>query len=1011
MRKLIYSILFIISIFGVVLQAQTTCDNFTVNTVVTPSTCQSNGTVTVTLTGDATAGLFNVQYSLESVESRGFFLLPTTNNVLSGIPAGTYTVTVSAFCDSQEQYSVVKAKTNVVVGGTYQVPELSFVAAGITSTDTTMAPASRNSYAGCITGRIVMALKNGNQTTTPVFTITSAPTGVSTPQTVSVTRNSGGSLSAGYTYTLDGLYPAGDYIVEINDGCYTASRNFTLSELTDVPNPNGPASTTMNYTEIYPYLGDNQDCALIRLDGDLEVPTTANADLYQYYREGLYEIGAAPLGGEPELWTTWESSNPVLNLGSHQISEFYGSPNNNTMSVYFRVKNCPTVRERYDVYIHEPYSHTTAYTFNCDYVRYRIKPSDSYTGVFCYPITYKVVNSTSDVLIEQSGITNPGQIIDYVSLEYNTSYTVSFTDKAGTIYSVNANYNFRDVSFSATSDRKNCNTWENNYYRINLNCYPVYVDIKDSEGTTVALDTIYSSAVTSNYSPPLEYDKTYTFNFTYPGRVVNGNAYTSSYPRTVSSTLPPSLNLSIYPYDIDEGCEINKGSLRVTTGSSSIIWPAGTVFTITGPSSFITQTYTQPSTSSGSNFYLHGVVIPPGNYTLTADYGCGTPYSMTTYLPGTYDVKDFTYTTENTCGGMNIIPSGTLTYMGNEVTANFRLSDGPDGYDKDVVTNGGKLTLSAAGTYTLSVVAVDKNSTCNLMSQTIVYTAPPMELDYTKTSAYACVGETVGNITLQAINGVAPYTYELWNKDNTVRLQGPQKSSGRVVYSYGIPDSTYMVRVTDSCGNSFTQPVIVTNLETAKLIIADSNPVCYGNDINLRCLTLGETIYNWTYPDGTTHPGQTQVITGADSSKAGWYKVSVAAEHCGSPVTDSIYISVYDPINITDPGLANQTFEICPKASLTLGETVTGGSGNYTYKWEYSSNGTTWMVEPATTPTLTVTGPNSTTASFNYKYVRRTVTDAACGGFVENYLVNAVPCYIPVNPDLMNLGTGNPIKK
>ncbi len=1002
MRKLIYSILFIISIFGVVLQAQTTCDNFTINTVVTPSTCQSNGTVTVTLTGADAAGLFNVQYSLESTVSGGFFLLPTANNVLAGIPAGTYTVTVSAFCDALGQYSVVKTKTNVVVGGSYQVPELSFVATGITSSTTAPTSVSRSSYAGCVTGRIVMRVKNGNQTTTPVFTITSAPTGISTPQTVSVTRNSGGSLSAGYTYTLDGLYPAGNYTIEINDGCYTASRSFTLGELTDVPNPNG-TSTTMSYGDIIPYSGDNQDCALIRLSLDAVTSATSNADLYQYYSEGLYEIGAAPLGGEPEQWTTWTSTIPTLDLGSHQISEFYGSPNK--MSVYFRVKNCPTVRERYDVYIAKPSGTSIGERQYCNYVRHRRRPSTS--DVYCFPITYKVVNnSTGDVLIEQSGITDINQITDSVTLEYNTSYAISFTDKAGTIYSTNVSYSFQNVSTLTTSDHRYCDTWENYYY--GSSCYPIYVDIKDSGGTTVALDTIYSSSTSSRYSPPLEYDKAYTFNFTYPGKIENGNVHTSSYSKTVASTLP-TLNLSIYNSSFYEGCIINQGSLYVSTGSSSRQWPAGTVITITGPSSFGTKTY--PQTSSNYNYYIQGVVIPPGNYTITADYGCGTPYSMTTYLPGTYDVKNFTYTTENTCDGMNIIPSGTLTYKGDEITANFRLSAGPNGYDKNIVANGGKITLSAAGTYTLSVVTNDAEGICDLTGQTIVYTAPPMALDNTRTSAYACVGSSVGNITLQAVNGVAPYTYELWDENNTTRLQGPQTSSDRVVYNYGTPGSTYTVRVADNCGNSFAQQVTVTRLETAKLVYAESNPVCYGNDIKLRCLTLGETTYEWTYPDGTTHLGQTQVITGADSSKAGWYKVSVEAEYCGSPVKDSIYISVYNPINITNPGLANRTFEICPKASLTLGEAVTGGSGNYTYKWEYSSNGTSWNTSSITTPTFSVTGPNSTTVSFSYKYVRRTVTDGTCGVFIQNYQLNAIPCYIPVNPDLMNLGTGNPIKK
>jgi len=1006
MRKLIYPILFIISIFGVVLQAQTTCDNFTVNTVVTPSTCQSNGTVTVTLTGADAAGLFNVQYSLESAVTGGFSLLPTANNVLSGIPAGTYTVTVSAFCDFQGQYSVVKTKTNVVVGGSYQVPELSFVAPGRSSTASTVSPTSRKPYAGCATGQIVMLLKNGNQTATPVFTMTSAPTGVTVPQIVSVSRYSSGSLSAGYIYTLDGLYPSGDYTVEINDGCYVSSKSFTLEELTDMPIPYSTSSyTSLTYNHIRPYLGDNPGCSLINLS--LTAPTTSNVDFYQYYRDGLYEVGAAALNQTPTSWTTWEygNSTPTVDLGSNQLSNFYGSPNK--MSIYFRVKNCPSVQSKYDLYIRKPYYFTTGYRYNCDSVKAMIRPWTDYDGVLCYPITFKVVKTdTNEVIREQTNITNPNQIVDSLAFAYKTRYTVSVISNGETIFSVNENHT-PDVSYSSTSDHKYCDTWENYYYRPYLNCYPVYVDIQTG-GVTVALDTIYSSASADSYSPLLEYDKSYTFNFSYPNLIINGNPYTSSYTKTTANGMPNALTLSIYNSSSYEGCIINNGSLRIYTGTTSRVWPAGTVFTITGPASFGTKTYTV--TSSSYYYYIYNLVIPPGDYTVTADYGCGT-VSSTTYLPGVYDVKDFTYTTETTCSGMKVTPSANLTYYGNPATTYFRLASGPAGYDRNVISSGGSFTFSAAGTYVLSVITTNDANRCALVSDTIVYTAPPMALDNSKTAAYACVGSNVGNIALQAINGVAPYTYELRNEDNTIQLQGSQTSSDRVVYTYGNPGSTYTVRIADNCGSSFTQQVTVANLETAKLVFAESNPVCYGEDIKLRCLTLGETTYEWTYPDGTTYPGQTQVITGADSSKAGWYKVSVRAEHCGLPVEDSIYISVYNPINITDPGLANQTFQICPRASLTLGETVTGGSGNYTYKWERSSNGTTWTVEPATTSTLTVTGPNSTTVSYNYQYVRRTVTDGACGGFVQNYILDVVPCYIPVNPDLMNLGTGNPIKR
>jgi hypothetical protein len=1006
MRKLIYSILSVISIFGMVMQAQTTCDNFTVNTAVTPSTCQSNGTVTVTLTGADAAGLFNVQYSLESAASGGFSLMPSASNLLTGIPAGTYTVTVSAFCDAQGQYSVVKTKTNVVVGGSYQVPELSFVATGRSSSGT-VAPTSRKSYAGCATGQIVMLLKYGNQTSTPAFTITSAPVGVSVPQTISVSRYSSGSLSAGYTYTLDGLYPAGDYTIQINDGCYTASKGFTLGELTDIPNPT--TSGNLTYQNISTYFGNNAGCASVNLYSTT-APTTSNVDFYQYYRDSLYEIGAAPLNQTPTYWTTWVNGiTPTLNLGLNQISDFYSSTTTNmTMSVYFRVKNCPSVQKKYDLYIKKPnLIQVVGYRYNCNGVRIMNRPWYDYDGVFCYPATFRVTKTaTGEVIKEQTNITNPNQIVDSLTFEYKTQYTVSVIDNAGTTLSVVSQTYSPDITQNTTSDQKNCNNWQNYYYRPYMNCYPVYVDIQTG-GTTVALDTIYSSASADSYSPPLEYNKAYTFNFTYPQIIINGNTYTSSYTKTVTNIMPTQPTLSIYKYAPYEGCIINNGSLQIIANQSS--WPVGTVFTITGPGSFGTRTYT--TTSSSSIYYIYNLVIPPGNYTVTADYGCGT-VSLTTYLTGIYDVKDITYTTENTCSGMKVSPSATLTQYGDTVTTTyFRLTNGPAGYDKSVISNGGSFTFSAAGTYVLSVITTNDATRCALKSDTIVYTAPPMALDNSKTAAYTCIGSSVGNIALQAVNGVAPYTYELWNEDNTILLQNSQTSSGRVLYTYGTAGSSYTIRVTDACGSSFSQQITVTDLQTAKFVFAQTNPVCYGGDIMIKCLTLGETAYNWTGPNGYISTDQNPVIPGASSSKSGWYKVSVAPEFCGVPVKDSIYITVYDPINVDNPGQANQILQICPKGNLILGETVTGGSGNYTYQWQYSSNGTSWSTSSTVTPTFTVIGPDNTTASFSYKYIKRTVTDAACGQIVENYQLNVIPCYIPINPDLMNMGRGNPMEK
>lgn len=122
MKQLFYKIFFLFLFIFLAgnITAQDCASNFTVTTASTPSTCQANGTVTVTLSGDLT-NLYNIQYGLTS-PTTGFTINPQEHNVLTNIPAGNYTVTVRAFCKVNADYDVVKTVTNVTVGGNYKVP-------------------------------------------------------------------------------------------------------------------------------------------------------------------------------------------------------------------------------------------------------------------------------------------------------------------------------------------------------------------------------------------------------------------------------------------------------------------------------------------------------------------------------------------------------------------------------------------------------------------------------------------------------------------------------------------------------------------------------------------------------------------------------------------------------------------------------------------------------------------------------------------------------------------------
>ncbi|MCL1867866.1 MAG: hypothetical protein FWF72_02800, partial [Paludibacter sp.] len=953
-------------------QAECSVRDFTVNTVVTASTCQSNGVITVSLSGDV-AGLQQIEYSLQSSAAGGFSLPATMNPVLTGIPPGTYTVNVRAFCDVFNNISITKSRTNVVVGGTYVVPVASFVPAGRTATGTA-APTSRKSYAGCATGKIVLLLKNGTQTPTPVFTIVSAPAGVATPQNVGVTRYATGSLTAGYTYTLNGLYPAGNYTVQINDGCYTAAVSLNLGELNTIPNPKGEASTAgLSYSDIHAYIGTNSGCALINLY-QITTPTVTNPDFYQYYRDSLYEIGVAPLNQMPVNWTTWytastaTSANYVLNLSPNKISDFYGS--SAKMSIYIRMKNCPSVYVKYNTYIHTPTVASTTIKYNCDNYKRRDYIETDYNGVLCYPLQYTITRTSDGAIINQkSNIMTSGAYTDTLTLNYDVQYRYTYTDNSG--YQITGTWTQSRVGVSNnnTLDRAGCGYWQNYYYWSDGNCFPVYVTIKNTNGVIVAYDTIRATTdrlynSTNNwYSPNLNYNQAYTFTFTYPNYTTANGVYTNTYTKTKS--FPTSYTMSNYNVSTYGDCQINYGAIQVSTGSSSIQYPAGTIFTITGPAPFGTRTYTQASSSN--IFNITNVPAPPGNYTISADYGGGCTGVYNATLPGVYDVHNFKTVKEITCNGLKVTPQGTLTLEGKSATIHYRLASGPTGYDQSPINDGGSVTLTQPGTYILGVM-VSVTQTCYLKRDTIVYTAAPLALDLTKTAAYVCVGGGVGNIILQAKNGVTPYTYELWNKANTTRLLSPVSSSTRVTFNYGSKDSTYTVRVTDGCGNSFNQQITMADLETAELVFSVNNLACYGSNIQLNCLTLGETTYNWKGPNGYVSTNQYPIITNADTTNTGWYYVSVTPETCGIPVKDSIYISVYPPINMKQ--YADQTLNVsfCSKELIKLGTAASGGIGSFTYQWARSTNGTTYT---------NITGAAGTSAVFSsadaaYQFVSTT---------------------------------------
>ena len=956
--KLIFLCLFILSIGNIA--AQDCSSNFTVSTSSTPSTCQANGTVTVTLNGDLT-NIFNVQYGLTS-PTTGFTINPQEHNVLTNIPAGNYTVTVRAFCKVNADYDVVKTVSNVTVGGNYKVPSVSF-----------NATSSRKSYDICNTGIIVLNVTDGSGTFT--FNITSAPTGATTGI---VTPTKSGTL-----YTFPGQdYPSGDYVVQINDGCYTAVATFTLGQVTGFP-----AFSNTSYSGFRPILTDNSCSAVYWSAGAV---SSNFPDYYRYYQDGMYEVGAAPGGGAmPTNWTPWTTSQLTLNLSPYTLADFY-TPK--TISLYTRLKGCPDNYTSITTYIKKP-TMTASYTRRCDDYLYTVRPWTDYDGILCYPVSLVITQTTGTgagtEILNKTNLSNP--VSEQLALDYGINYSVVMTDANGTVMTTSTNVSRGTMSLSYTDD-KCSNVFRLTYSSPNDPCYPIEITIKDPLGVIVHSNTLTSSLTSS--TAYLEYGKAYTFEAVYVGTDPL-RTYTTTINRT--SSLPTGYTMSVSSAN---NCNEDYGQLYIYA-SGSVYWPAGTTFTVTGPAGYTPQTYT--STSSTYYYYMPYTTLPAGTYTLSVVHGCGDPTPLTTTINtnGLYSGRALDYTTENTCSGMRVTPSGMMTYQGTNTTTYYRLTGGPTGYDKTVISPGGSFIFSTPGTYTLGILNTNSANGCVINQVTINYTAAPLALSQTGSSAYECTDGATGVILLQAINGVAPYTYQLWNKDNTVQISIPEiVSSGQVHFDYGEADSTYTARIMDQCGNSFSQQITMARLSTARIVYATDNNVCTGDTIELKCITLGNTAYNWTGPNGFSSTIQSPKIADADTTMTGWYRVTVMPEFCGDPVQDSVYIHVYKPLAA---GAVTDSQTVCVRTVAdTLTCAVRGGSGVYTYQWQSSTNGTTGWTNIAGATNVTYTPPTLIQSQTVYYHV--IVTDR-CGTVTSDTMaVNFRPCYIPVNPNIRSRG-------
>lgn len=165
-------------------------------------------------------------------------------------------------------------------------------------------------------------------------------------------------------------------------------------------------------------------------------------------------------------------------------------------------------------------------------------------------------------------------------------------------------------------------------------------------------------------------------------------------------------------------------------------------------------------------------------------------------------------------------------------------------------------------------------------------------------------------------------------------------------------------KVTGSCGTGYTNSVKITvNDELQGGIIGSDQAIAYNTSPSLLTGTLptggsGTFSYQWYY--SVNNIDWLVVITSGDGrdyqpgslSQKTYFKRKVTGGSCGEKYSNTVTVTVFDTLL---PGVVGDAQSICYNTvpALLSGTSPAGGTGQYSYQWQYSLQGVTWSDIPS----------------------------------------------------------------
>ncbi|PCH93440.1 MAG: hypothetical protein COB85_07090 [Bacteroidetes bacterium] len=244
-------------------------------------------------------------------------------------------------------------------------------------------------------------------------------------------------------------------------------------------------------------------------------------------------------------------------------------------------------------------------------------------------------------------------------------------------------------------------------------------------------------------------------------------------------------------------------------------------------------------------------------------------------------------------------------------------------------TDSTALNLSAD---TFNVMVTDFMG-CDTLVSVIITEPDSLFITFSSVTDINCYGYSTGEITANVTGGIAPYTYT-WNISDT-----SQQTNSTVT---GLPAGSYTLTIIDGGGCAHMDSITLSEQPEIVIAMANDTLICVGMSVPISVTANGGTgnlSYIWSGDLDTIGQGPFTVQP-VDTS----YYIVTVEDSLGCQAVDTFIINVSPFIIIfTLPD------SICEGDSTTIGVTVLGGDGDYSYYWSNTGDTTAmitvWPVE------------------------------------------------------------------